>query len=575
MKSKIFSVAVFCVLFVSTAFAQKPIVIVSVKNADALMKIGEKYADLVDKKSDFEKLKTQFESFGGIVYDQPAAVVMMINDKKAFGQFLFLPVSDLEKVIPLPMLNMMLAGQGAEIKKKQSGLYTLAIQGRRQNTTLEHSNNGLYIFDQAQKSFIPKSGPSSLLEGLDKEYDIAIRVNLGNIPSDVQNNLLQMFDMLGMFLGGNPEVAAFLPQAKEVVSNIFKNVDAFTFGIKVDPQTGDADVVVSVKAVSGSEFANIFEIGNKAKTNFVGFTNLDGTMISATTSSIPLDNNFRKQIPSVLNQRYEGIVAALKTQGLKPNQEKIASQLVEQIRNAVLEIIAQPTVDAAFSVTNNSVIVGGIAMPDTKKIATLISSIKSEAADNVKIDYDTVEGYTLSSIKFDPPEGMVIAPTSPAVLLEGGSLLFVFGVKDNAACFAVGRDKYAETVLKAAISGSKSPAASPKHVYRQNNSEINKTFTKYYGETPESKVPTAKKLHDAIEKNQNAGVFVETDFKSDTATLKLSVDGSSLAFGIVSFMVARETAAESARKFYENQQPQRVPQQNQYEDADDEFNPFN
>jgi hypothetical protein len=199
---------------------------------------------------------------------KPFGVVLMLDGQmpKGFG---FLPISDLKGV---------LAATQAPATENNGVLEIQAPTGQ----TIYAVQKGSWACVSTDKDILSSapSDPDKLLDGLDKKYAVALRLNVQNVPADLRSNFAQLMrSMVEVGLVQNPgeDETGFEFRKKMVqsqlkqIDTLVKDVDQLTFGWAIDPTAKSTFLDMSFTAVAGSETAKKLTGVADAKSSFLGF----------------------------------------------------------------------------------------------------------------------------------------------------------------------------------------------------------------------------------------------------------------------------------------------------------------
>ncbi|MGL6196434.1 MAG: hypothetical protein ACRC2T_16590 [Thermoguttaceae bacterium] len=536
---------VLCFIFsaVNVTFAQqqKPYFILAVKNYESLFKAAEKYADLVGYKMEFQLASGQYVKPAGLDVTKPAGVCLLPNKTPVPFFFAFLPVTDFEKTDFFKSLPP------EAFQKKQNGVYLVPDMGAGQSISLEMINGYLCIFPEKMKSQIPSGDPVTLLEGIEKEYNIAVKIDVANIPDVFKMGLPAMLDTIPL-PNQTPETKAQIKEAKKGITTFLKEINVFTIGIKSDPATGDLGIKMFTDAKPSTSFAKQYADGASAKTFFSKAAELSDTVFYFSSSPFPLDPTLKNALYPQVTNHTQGIVSELKQYGLTEKQHELAKTLVESVGEAINNAVKQPTVDGVFSFANKGNIFIGVATPDAEKIAATIIDMKPEiAAETVNIDYQKWEGFSFTSIEL-PQELMQSHKNSMPIL---NNKFIVLAMSKDIICLANGSTlKDAEDFLKAKMGASPKQTAVNQMVAYVSYMQVYKLLTTYpEGELP----PGALEGFADCKSDERAVASLKTKYSTTSVTAEVDVSGAVISATLKPAIRAAKEAAERMRNMRQMQ----------------------
>ena len=210
-------------------------------------------------------LFTQGQGLAGLDQSRPWGVSMSITDDASqFPALAFLPVDDLSKLLDA------LAAYLGEAVDAGDDIFEI----RRNTNTFFIKQKGKWAYLAQQKSDLEDlpANPLKLLRGLDKKYDLAVTVNLQNIPQGLRDSAAELIKQ-GMEVrllqtmndddddedDEQSELRAQLARSRveEFVKDI-NQLDQITVGLNIDRPESRTYLDVEVTAVPGSDAAKQF-----------------------------------------------------------------------------------------------------------------------------------------------------------------------------------------------------------------------------------------------------------------------------------------------------------------------------
>ncbi|MBN2475441.1 MAG: hypothetical protein JXB62_12590 [Pirellulales bacterium] len=434
---------------------------------DDLALVG-KLADRPEVPQMFEAvltLATQGHGLAGLDKERPWGAVILPADERPVG-FAFLPITDLDQLheVVKPHLREV-TDVGGEVYK---------LEGKRGDKPLyvKEQNGWLLASDNADVLSKAPDNPSALLEGLDGQYDVAVRLYVCNVPAEDREKLLAKLkrdakkELERRSGESDEELAARKILAKAVlkaVSGAANELQQITLGWSLDNQDEVAGVELSVTALEGTSAAADLAGLTKAKTRFAGFC-IPGAALSWSLAA-NYDLGGGEELGAVFKAIRD---AAFREIDLKhmPEEAAAVKQLADGLLQATRETLASGRADGAASVVLKpdalTVAVGkyvadAAALEET--LGDFVEAVRRKHPDFVNnvltIDAGEHKGVRFHTLSLPLP-GQV-KNRAQVVQLVGEKLDVVVGIGQQSFYWAAGKNAMA--TLKEAIDRSQSAAA--------------------------------------------------------------------------------------------------------------------
>lgn len=273
---------------VTVGRAAEPLAVVSLKATN----------DLV---SDIEYLleATGTSGFGAMILPQVKGYLQGIDGQKPIGLAVtvdgndirpmgFLPVSNLKAVLTqLPML-----GEANDL-----GDGVLELQGP-QPIFVKEKGGWAYIGQSAESLQQVPADPAKALDGLDKQYDLAIRAYIQNLPEQYKQLALSQIKAgleQGLQNDQDPNARVMAEAQVAQLTQVIEEANQLTLGWRIDPQERQTYLDVSMTARPGTKLATQMASNREAKTDFAGFLAKDAAITLNMAGVIPSE-----EIPQTL-----------------------------------------------------------------------------------------------------------------------------------------------------------------------------------------------------------------------------------------------------------------------------------
>jgi hypothetical protein len=452
-----------------TEEALKPLVAVSVSGYDQILKqiayVGQLggNAELGKQAEAALKSTLQAEELAGLDKTRPGGLVVQTDGQQQFPVFGFLPVTDLKA-----LLKSLEPAIGKAEEEK--GVYSV-----------DFHNNRLYVQEKKGWAFISNStdvlahtpaDPLPLLGGLDKSYDLAVRVAFKNIPAiyrmmmkaGLQGGLQQGMDRRPGESDDEYNVRSKVArQTMEQINQTLDDLDTFVLGLGVDRASATGWLDYSITALPGTKTAAQMATASKGSVKSVvaGLRQKDAAVMAYHIGELaPADV---AQIQAAIDSGKQNALQEVEKQGLRDDQVQQAKKLLGQMLDLVKETVAGRKMDVGLSAWMNAkllTVVAGSRAVDTAKLDKLLREVVAQAvkdepdvAGMIKLDAENYLGFHLHTASVplndlgDPPHLRD---------LVGDSLAIVAAVGEDSVYLAAGRDAVAK--LKQVIQESKAQA---------------------------------------------------------------------------------------------------------------------
>ncbi len=442
----------------------KPLVTVSFAGYDEVLKDIEFLGELAGN-PDLGKLltdqldaATDGQGIQGLDTTRPWGVIVQTDGGMEFPFAIFVPVTDIAELLAL-------IGEvsGMTIPEPVDGVYECNPPGGEPMFVTERNGWGLFSTTKAAFDAVPDD-PSTLLEGLNEKYDIAVKAQIKNIPKEVLDGVILPIKM-GVQMGMQQESgesdeqyqlrSSMTNQMVDQVLTLLSDLDTITLGFAIDRDAKTSYIDVEIVAKAGSDTAEQLAGLNKSTTDLAGF-DLPGAAVTFSMAYEIADVEVAQGQAALAAVKAQ-LVAELAKQGLPDDKLQLATKFMTDAMDVLDKTLAAKKADVAAALILKSdalTVVGGMAIVEgaklegvLKELAAEIAKDEPEFAQALKLDADT-----LGDVKFHVLSVPASELEEEMVPLVGESLDIVLGISETKVYFAVGRDALA--TLKTAINQS-------------------------------------------------------------------------------------------------------------------------
>jgi hypothetical protein len=451
--SSAFSVASFSA---ATASAQdeKPVVVVSINKLNELMgDIGA--LSEVANQQDAGRLALGMAGIytGGIDRNKPAGayVTMGPTGPKVVG---FLPVTNLKQLLGT------YREQIGSPRDKGDGVLEIGADRPQPLYVKEQGGWAFVVQDPRSLQGLP-ADPTKMLGGLEAKYDIAIQLNVANIPAELRDLVVSQIKMgydQAMQAQSRNLPADQREVANEVGKALVQGIEEFieqaeqvTVGFAIDATTKTTSLELSMTAKEGTDLAKQMVSMYDIRSLFAALGGKDPA--AKGNISIKLEANEIAQLTGLLKMAREGAMKGIdQDSGVPADKRDVLKAGVNGILDVIDATVASGKLDFGGAVTlgaDSSDLVGGAYVKDGAKLEKAVKSLvglgKGEPNfPKVELDVGKYNGVNFHRLVIPASE---LDPNARRVFGEHVELVIGFG--PDRAMIAMGRD--GQSILKQAI----------------------------------------------------------------------------------------------------------------------------
>ena len=398
---------------------------------------------------------TQGQGLAGLDKTKPWGLAAS-TDGLSFQLLAFIPVNDLKKL--LDSLSGFLGDADQE-----NGIYKLQPPGLPIPLYIKEQNGFAFISqDSAGLTNLPKD-PVKLLAGLDKEYDIAVRLGVQNIPEVFRQLAI---DQIKMGVEGSLEQqpgetdeqyeqrSKMTQQQMDTLVTTLNELDELTLGFSIDESARKTFLDLSMTAAEGTKTAKQMIALPAPPSKFAGFLLPDAVATMHINSKADPENT--DQSLAMLGSMRAQVLSQI------DNEESLGSDqvrsTVKDVVNQVLDVLQDTVKQGVFNggavVVGSGpfTLVGGGLVSDgsrlegvVKKLADLAKSEPDFPKDALKLNADKHKGIVFHTLTVDVPDDNDNSEMIERLIGEKATFTVAFG--KQSAFIAVG-DKGIETIKK-------------------------------------------------------------------------------------------------------------------------------
>ena len=274
---------------IDTAVAQeastagmKTIAVLSLTSYDELLKNLDFIGELAGQPGSAQQaemminLFTQGQGLAGLDKSKPSGVLVQ-TDGMSIVPLAFIPVSEAK-----PLLDV-LAAFDITSEEGENGVYT--VQAGPQELFVKSQGSWAFIAHTVEALAAAPENPQQLLAGLDKEYDVALRLNVQNLPAMFSQRAIQALkggvaeglqQMPGEAAADYETRQKVVQAAMSDIEDAIRDTDQVTLGWSLNTEQKTTHLDCQLVAVEGSKLAKQFAESAAVKTSFGGFVSPEG-----------------------------------------------------------------------------------------------------------------------------------------------------------------------------------------------------------------------------------------------------------------------------------------------------------
>jgi hypothetical protein len=460
-------VAMLCTAAQSPAQTAKPVVIVSLAGYDELMSD----VDFIGQITGMEQMLsasmveaninqvTNNQGLKGLDKKKPWGAAVL-TDGNSFTPLVFLPVKDVKGLVES------FAIFGFSASDEGNGL--LKVQGPPQAPPAFAKTQGDYTFfaqNADQLKTLPQN-PETLLEGLNKEYDIGVRAYVQNVPEFWRNMVTSQLKMGMQMSLQNPapgeDQQAFeirkqlVQQQLQQFDTMLKELDTFTVGAKIDGAAKTAHLDIGVAVKEGGAMAKQLGQMSDLKTEHAGFL-LPEAAVNLNFVSIAGPDDIKQAVAMIKSLETRAATEIDKDNSF-PNDEvrKTAKEIIGDLVQVAVKTLQSGRIDGGatlFLSPGSATVVAGGTVVDGASIESALKKLVNLAQGEipeVKFNAGTYKDITLHTMSIPVPD-------AEAQKVFGEAAEVVVGIGSKTVHVAFGRN--AIDTLKKVVDQSAAQAA--------------------------------------------------------------------------------------------------------------------
>ncbi len=443
----------------------KPVAVLSISSYGRIMSdigfIGNLAGnpDLDKNLEDMIKLFTQGQGLKGLDRNRPWGVTLT-TDGLSLQPLIFLPVDNLKDLLDA------LSGLIGDAQEA-NGVFELNVFGQKIFAKETKTKWAFISMSPESLADVPKD-PTKLLAGLDKEYDVALRLNVQNIPELYRSlavDQLRMGVESGLDKMPNESDDDFAARKKMVEGQIqalttaINEIDQLTLGWALDTSAKTTHIDLTLAAVAGSDFGKQLSQMKETTSEFAGF--LVPEAAASLNVSAKMEKANTEQIVAALKTVRAGALTHIDADDKLSDEatKKIAKEMVGEVFDAIQATVESGKIDAGATLNLSDkvmALVVGAYVADPKSLEDALKKFaklaeKEPNFPGIKFDADKHGGVRFHTASLPVPKEEGISR------VLGDKLDVAVGIGSKSAYLALGTDSL--KLCKQLIDKSKSDAS--------------------------------------------------------------------------------------------------------------------
>jgi hypothetical protein len=450
----------------------KPVVVVSVSSYDELLKDIEYIGQLRNQPELAKTLEgllgffTQGQGLNGLDKSRPWGMAVL-TDGATFPKALFLPVSDVDKLLAALMAFV------GQPKDAGDGVLEITLQQNNMPLFIKNQEGWAWISQSADELAALPKNPLELLGGMEKQYDLAVRANVQNVPEIYRqlavDALTDGFEKNLQKEEGEDDASfekrkQFARSQLENMVTVINELDQLTIGWSIDRTAKKTHFDFGMTAKPDSKTASQMARIKDFKTRLSGFIQPAGVLSLSAASSYTDEEAAQAQ--QTLDSARETVLNDIENSDDIEDEQtrKQLASIVSDGMDILKAMLKGGRSDAAASVTGSGPYVasGALFVGDTARVAPLVDKIVELLKSRERlVSFDKkvsqTAGVSFDKITLKPREGE--QGEKIAKLLGEGNIEILVGTDKDTVYVAAGSG--ALPALEQGIQTSKTAGETP------------------------------------------------------------------------------------------------------------------
>lgn len=411
-------------------------------------------------------LVTQFKGLAGVDKSRPWGAILQAGGEGEddIVGYVFVPITDFKEALGLLELFNTVEAEG--------GVYKVSPTNGDKTVYVKQHGQWACFSDKAKSLAHVALDPLEVLRGLGKNYVVAGRIFLANVPDALREKFLlklkEGFEKEALNKRDDESDEQFdrrkelIGQAETYVARVASELDQINIGWGLDHKAGNTYFDLDVTAKPDTKTAEDMALAAQAKTNFADFRMADAASLWAIASPISAD---RQELAASLIDVIRGQAMSQIEKHAPQGKRETAKDIVRNSLDLLTKIVKSGRIDGVMTgllTPESATGLGAFYVADgelfDKILHGVVKAIEEEhpdVAQFVRLDAETVQGHKVHIISIPIPEDAKNRET--VVKLIGEKLEVVIAVGKENVYLAAGGDArdVGEKLKKAAEASAK------------------------------------------------------------------------------------------------------------------------
>lgn len=402
----------------ATAAELKPVAVVSFAGYDALKKdigfVGELAGmpELAQAAEGFLAIVTRAQGLAGLDKAKPiGAAVFLGEDSKPSG-YLFIPVEDVDKLLDV------LQDVVTDVEDQGEGYSTFKTK-RGPTLTMRETKGWVFVSLSKEMLAGTPADPTTLLGNLAKDYDVAVKLNIGNVPEPLMQFAIAQIragaeQAMKKSVQDDPAAEefrkAFVESSIESQTQAILDLDSFTLGLAIDDKTRSAYLDMQVDMKDDSKLAKQLNgAADEAKPTLLpGLA--DAARVFNLHFNAPVAGDEVKMSIKMIEDSRKLVDKKIEDEVSDEEAQKVLKKMANEVIDVAVATIEGGQINGGAVVTGDGPfsVVLGMHVADGKKLEKVAKQAielgeKDPNFPEVEVDADTKSGITYHTLAI--PEG--------------------------------------------------------------------------------------------------------------------------------------------------------------------------
>jgi len=431
----------------ASAAGMKTVAVLSLASYDELLKNIDFIGELAGQPGSAQQaemminLFTQGQGLAGLDKSKPSGVVVQ-TDGMSVEALAFIPVSDAR-----PLLDVLTAFDITS-EEGENGVFT--VQAGPQELFVKSQGNWTFIARTVEALAAAPENPQQLLAGLDKEYDVALWLNVQNLPAMFSQMAIQALQggvaeglrqMPGEASADYETRQKLVQAAMSDIEDAIRDTDQVTLGWSLNTEQKTTHLDFQLVAVEGSKLAKQFAESAAVKTSFGGFVSSEGAFTMTLAGKMTEEDIV--QAVTMLDDARRKMMDRIDQEADLPDDaaRETVKAAMGDLLDALQATIEAGTLDFGGSLQLGSqslTLSGGARVASSDKVETALRKL-AELAETEE-DFPGIEWNADSHGDVQFHALQIPAPDDEARKVFGDQLNVVLGIGPQSVYFALGTD---------------------------------------------------------------------------------------------------------------------------------------